>query len=101
MTEPFPRKQGHLFVEDVPLDRIAEEVGTPAFVYSATALAEGFDLLDGAFGETPHLVCYAIKANMNLAVVRTLVARGSGIDVTSGGELYRALRAGADASKIV
>jgi diaminopimelate decarboxylase len=99
--EAFPRRDGVLHAEDVPLARIVEEVGSPVFVYSATALAQGFDALDAAFGETRHTICYAIKSNMNLAVVRTLVARGAGIDVTSRGELFKALRAGADPAKIV
>ncbi|MGH0036136.1 MAG: diaminopimelate decarboxylase [Myxococcota bacterium] len=99
--EAFVRRDGDLHVEDVALGRIADEVGTPAYVYSATALAERYRALDAAFAAVPHTICYAIKANMNLAVVRTLVAQGAGIDVTSRGELFRALRAGADPAKIV
>jgi diaminopimelate decarboxylase len=64
-------------------------------------IAETYDALDAAFADSPHTVCYAIKANMNLAVVRLLIARGAGIDVTSGGELFRALRAGGDPGKFV
>ncbi len=101
MTERFSRRDGRLFAEEVPLERIAEAVGTPAYVYSATALHDAYDALHDAFAGTPHLICYAIKSNMNLAVVRTLVARGAGVDVTSGGELFRALRAGADPAGIV
>jgi diaminopimelate decarboxylase len=96
-----PSPSGELCAERVPLARIAADVGSPVYVYSASALEENFDALDRAFAAVPHTVCYAIKANMNLALVRLLVARGAGIDVTSGGELFRALRAGADASKIV
>ncbi len=99
--EAFERRDGWLYVEDVPLARIADEVGTPVYVYSAGALRSAYDALDSAFAGTPHLLCYATKANMNLAVVRTLVACGAGIDVTSGGELFRALRVGADPDKIV
>jgi diaminopimelate decarboxylase len=99
--EAFPRRDGSLHVEDVPVSEIVEQVGTPAYLYSAGALESAHDQLDEAFAGRPHLLCYAIKANMNLAVVRTLVRRGAGVDVTSGGELFRALRAGADASKIV
>lgn len=92
---------GELFIEDVPVAEMIERVGTPAYLYSASALREAFQTLDHAFGDTKHTLCYAIKANMNLAVVRTLVACGAGVDVTSGGELYRALKAGADPRKIV
>ncbi len=101
MNEPFPRRGGRVFAEEVPLERIAEAEGTPVFVYSATALAEAYDALDRAFASRPHLVCYSVKSNMNLAVLRTLVARGAGADVTSGGELFRALRAGADPRRVV
>jgi diaminopimelate decarboxylase len=99
--DAFTRQGGELYAEDVPLARIVESVGSPVFVYSATALTSSFDALDRAFGEARHTICYAIKSNMNLAVVRTLVARGAGIDVTSGGELFKALRAGADPQRIV
>jgi diaminopimelate decarboxylase len=99
--EAFPRVAGRLHAEGVPVERIAAGVGTPVYVYSASALAAAYDALDAAFAAVPHLVCYAIKANMNLAVVRTLVARGAGVDVTSGGELFRALRAGADPRRIL
>jgi diaminopimelate decarboxylase len=99
--EAFPRRGGSLFAEELPLAQIADAVGTPCFVYSASALCAGYDALERAFRGVPHLLCYALKANMNLAVVRTLVAQGAGADVTSGGELFRALRAGAPASRIV
>ena len=101
MSDPFPRVDGRLHAEGVPLERIADEVGTPVFVYSATELCRAYDALDAVFGGVRHSICYSIKSNMNLAVVRTLVARGSGIDVTSGGELFRALQAGAEPEKIV
>ncbi|MGI9592569.1 MAG: diaminopimelate decarboxylase [Myxococcota bacterium] len=99
--DAFTRRDGVLHAEDVPLARIVDEVGSPVFVYSATALGDAFDALDAAFTGVRHTLCYAIKANMNLAVVHTLVARGAGVDVTSGGELFKALRAGADPAKIV
>jgi len=88
-------------VEEVPIETIARKVGTPVFIYSQSALQASYDALDHAFATVPHTICYAIKANMNLAVVRSLISRGSGVDVTSGGELFRALRAGADPAKIV
>lgn len=100
-AEPFQRRGGEIVVEDVPLRAIVEREGTPLYVYSASALEARYDALDAAFAGTRHLICYAIKANMNLAVVRTLVARGAGVDVTSRGELFRALRAGADPGRIV
>jgi diaminopimelate decarboxylase len=99
--EAFPRREGTLHAEDVPLARIVEEVGSPVFVYSASALEAGYDALDAALSGMRHTICYAIKANMNLAVVYTLVARGAGVDVTSRGELFKALRAGADPARIV
>ncbi len=101
MRDPFPRIDGWLHAEGVPLATLAEEVGTPLYVYSAGALRGAYDDLDAAFAEVPHSICYSIKSNMNLAVVRTLVNRGAGIDVTSGGELFRALRAGAEPGRIV
>jgi diaminopimelate decarboxylase len=100
-VNPFPRRDGWLCAEEVPLHRIADEVGTPTYVYSAGALATAYVALDRAFASVPHLLCYSVKGNMNLAVIRTLVARGAGADVTSGGELFRALRAGADPRRIV
>jgi len=101
VSEAFRRIDGRLHADEVPLERIVEETGTPVFVYSATALAGAYDALDAAFAGVRHTVCYSIKSNMNLAVVRTLVSRGAGVDVTSGGELFRALRVGADPAKIV
>jgi diaminopimelate decarboxylase len=101
VTEAFPRAAGQLHCEGVALERIAAAVGTPTYVYSATALAEGYDAYATAFSGLPHLLCYSIKSNPNLAVVRLLVRRGAGVDVTSGGELFRALRAGADPARIV
>ena len=100
-TTPFQRQDGWLHAEGVSLARIAEEVGTPVYVYSATALAERYDELDAAFAGVPHLIAYSIKSNPNLAVVRTLLNRGAGVDVTSKGELFRALRAGGEASRMV
>ena len=101
MTDAFPRTGGRLHCEGVSLEHIAAAVGTPAYVYSATALAEAYDAFDAAFAGVPHALCYSIKSNMNLAVVRLLVRRGAGVDVTSGGELFRALRAGAEPARIV
>jgi diaminopimelate decarboxylase len=101
VSEAFTRIRGQLCVDQVSLAEIAEAVGTPAFVYSGTKIAETYDALESAFSAMRHTICYAIKANMNLAVVRLLVRRGAGIDVTSGGELVRALKAGGDPARFV
>ena len=99
--EAFPRRAGDLHVEGLSVADIAEQTGTPVYIYSAGALESAYDELSEALVGRPHLICYAIKANMNLAVVSTLVRRGAGVDVTSRGELFRALEAGAAPSKIV
>jgi diaminopimelate decarboxylase len=101
VNPPFRRIDGWLHAEQVPVARIADEVGTPVYLYCAGTLVERYDALEAAFAGVRHSICYAIKANMNLAVVHTLVGRGAGVDVTSGGELFRALRAGADPRRIV
>lgn len=97
----FRYVDGALHCEEVPLERIAEAVGTPTYVYSRRTLREHYNRLDEAFSGIPHLVCYSVKANSNLAVLAVLAAMGSGADVVSGGELYRALQAGIPAEKIV
>jgi len=89
-----------LYAEDVPLARIAAEVGTPAYVYSKATLVMHYRRIAEAFAALRPTICYSIKACGNLAVVKTLLAEGSGMDVTSGGELYRALQAGCDPQKI-
>src|SRR5262249_18375248 len=101
VSDAFPRIGGHLHCEAVPVERIAEAAGSPVYVYSATALAEAYAAYPSAFAGAPRLVSYSIKSNPNLAVVHLLVRRGAGVDVTSGGELFRALRAGADPARIV
>jgi diaminopimelate decarboxylase len=101
VSEAFPRRNGALYADRVSVERIVEEVGSPVYIYSASALCEAYDALAAAFAGVRHTICYSIKSNMNLAVVRTLVTQGAGVDVTSGGELFRALRAGADPRKIV
>ncbi len=90
-----------LACEGVPLARIAAEVGTPTYVYSLRALRDAYRAHDAAFAGIPHLVCYAVKANDTLAVLRAFAREGSGFDIVSGGELFRALRAGADPRRIV
>jgi len=90
-----------LYAEDIPLARIAERHGTPCYVYSRAALTEAFRTFDAAFSSREHLVCYAVKANSNLAVLNLFARLGSGFDIVSGGELERVLAAGGDARKTV
>ncbi len=90
-----------LYCEGVALAEIAARAGTPCYVYSAAAVLENFRAYDDAFGDLPHTVCYSVKANGNLSVLRLLANAGAGFDIVSGGELYRVLKAGGDASKIV
>ncbi|MGH7259169.1 MAG: diaminopimelate decarboxylase [Nitrospiraceae bacterium] len=97
----FAYRQGEFYCEDVPLSRIAKEVGTPFYVYSHATLVRHFHALDSAFQSVPHLIAFAMKANSNLAILRLMAREGSGADIVSGGELYRALRAGVPPSKIV
>ncbi len=99
--DEFHYEGGVLHCEGVPLSEIAREAGTPAYVYSHAALERAYRELDGAFSGLDHLVCYAAKANGNLAVLRTLASFGAGADIVSGGELYRAMRAGFDPKKVV
>ncbi len=97
----FQLRNGELFAEDVPLREIAARFGTPCYVYSLATLRRHYRVFDQAFGQMPHRVCFSIKANSNLAVLRALVREGSGFDIVSGGELFRALKAGADPGTIV
>ncbi|MGB3683352.1 MAG: diaminopimelate decarboxylase [Rubrobacteraceae bacterium] len=99
--EDFHYEEGGLYCEDVPLDEIARSAGTPTYVYSHAALERAYRELDEAFSGLDHLVCYAVKANANLAVLRALASFGAGADIVSGGELYRAMRAGFDPKKVV
>ncbi|QIN81247.1 diaminopimelate decarboxylase [Rubrobacter tropicus] len=87
--------------EGVALEEIAHAVGTPTYVYSHAAIEKAYNELDEAFSGLDHLVCYAVKANGNLAVLRALASLGAGADIVSGGELYRAMRAGFDPKKVV
>ncbi len=97
----FPWQDGQLHAESVPLTRLADEYGTPLYVYSETALRERYRAFDRAFGVQPHQVCYAVKANANLSVLQVLAQEGAGFDIVSVGELERVLAAGGDASKVV
>ena len=92
---------GALHCDAAPLARLAEEYGTPLYVYSASQLRENYRRLAAAFAPLNPLICYAMKANFNLALLRVLQAEGAGFDIVSGGELFRALRVGADPAHIV
>ncbi|MES9874740.1 MAG: diaminopimelate decarboxylase [Candidatus Sedimenticola sp. 6PFRAG7] len=97
----FDYRGDRLFVEDVPLDQIAETYGTPCYVYSRATLERHWHAFDNAFRDQPHLVCFAVKANSNLAVLNLLARLGSGFDIVSVGELERVLAAGGDPRKVV
>src|ERR1019366_8743926 len=90
-----------LYCEGVALAEIAARVGTPCYVYSAAAILANFRAYDQTFGAVPHTVCYAVKANGNLSILRLLAEAGAGFDIVSGGELFRVLKAGGDPAKIV
>jgi len=97
----FTYRNFDLCCEQVSLRSLAADIGTPAYVYSKAALLESYRAYDDAFAEVPHVVCYSIKANANLGVLATLARAGAGADIVSGGELFRALRAGFPPSKII
>jgi len=90
-----------LLCEEVPVAEIAAQVGTPFYLYSCRTLRHHFRVFDSAFAEVPHIVCFAVKANSNTAILRTFVREGGGVDIVSGGELFRALKAGVDPGKVV
>jgi len=90
-----------LYCEGVALAEIAARVGTPCYVYSAATILENFRAYDETFGDQPHTICYAMKANSNLAVLSLLAQAGAGFDIVSGGELFRVLKAGGDPAKVV
>ena len=97
----FSYSHNDLYCEQVPLADLAAAVGTPAYVYSSQAILDNFRAYDGAFGDVPHAVCYAVKANSSLAVLSLLARAGAGFDIVSGGELYRVIQAGGDPAKVV
>lgn len=99
--EDFYYGEGGLRCEDVALAEIAESVGTPTYIYSYAALERAYRELDDAFSGLDHMVCFAVKANSNLAVLHALASFGAGADIVSGGELYRAMKAGFDPKKVV
>jgi len=100
-VDHFEYRQGRLYCEDVAIETLAETYGTPLFVYSRATLERHWHAFDRALADFDHLVCYAVKANSNLAVLNLLARLGSGFDIVSGGELQRVLRAGGEARRIV
>lgn len=97
----FDYQDGQLFAEAVPVARIAEQFGTPCYVYSRAALEQNLLAYEHALEGTPHLTCFAVKANSNLAVLNVLARLGAGFDIVSGGELTRVLKAGGTADKVI
>ena len=97
----FQYKKDELYCEDIPISTIADSVGTPFYLYSHNTLLNHFKVFDSAFSSVQHLVCFSVKANSNIAVLKTFINQGGGVDIVSGGELFRALIAGADPKKIV
>ncbi|MGA0129492.1 MAG: diaminopimelate decarboxylase [Burkholderiales bacterium] len=97
----FSRKNGTLHIEEASLSEVANEFGTPSFVYSRESIEEAFSKYQKAFRNQRHLICYAVKANSNIAILHLLAKMGSGFDVVSGGELKRVLLAGGDPKKTV
>lgn len=101
MMEAFTYQSGVLHAENVNLQTLAEQYGTPCYVYSQSLIEKNWQAFDQALGNYPHLVCYAVKANSNLSILKTLADLGSGFDLVSGGELERVLLAGGKPQNIV
>jgi len=97
----FQYQAGELYCEEVPLARIAADMGTPVYVYSERTLERHVRVFDDAFRSVPHLICYAVKANSNINILRRFAEWGTGFDIVSGGELFRVLRAGGSAEKVI
>lgn len=97
----FKYKNNELFAEDVPVRKLAEKYGTPLYVYSHATLLRHFKAYDDAFDGYPHIICFAVKANSNLAILRLFAENNGGADIVSGGELFRALKAGVSPKRIV
>src|SRR5438270_4934700 len=97
----FNYRDGELYCEDVPAERIAREVGTPAYVYSKATLLHHYRQVANAFKAVDATICYSIKSCGNINLCKVLAAEGCGFDVTSGGELFRAIEAGGDPKKMI
>ncbi len=100
-TPFFSYRSGRLFCENVPLERVAERAGTPAYLYSRASIRTAYARLDRSLAALPHTLCYAVKANSNLEILRLLARLGSSFDIVSGGELYRLQRIGVPGRRIV
>ena len=96
----FQYKNEQLYVEDLPVKQLAEEFGTPLYIYSRATLERHWHAFDSALGDHPHLICYAVKANSNIGILNIMAKLGSGFDIVSQGELERVLAAGGEASKV-
>lgn len=99
--DAFSYNGSTLYCEDVPVSEIAARYGTPVFIYSESMFRHGFTVLDNAFSALDHTVCFAVKANSNLSVLKTFAELGAGFDIVSAGELFRVIRAGGDPRKAV
>jgi diaminopimelate decarboxylase len=97
----FNYRNNELFVESVPLKQIADQFGTPCYIYSRAALTKAYQEFDSSFANRDHLICYAVKANSNIAILNLFARLGSGFDIVSGGELQRVIKAGGDPGKTV
>jgi len=97
----FQYRERELWCERVPVQAVAEKVGTPFYLYSHKTLQNHFRVFDQAFGGTSHITCFAVKSNSNIGILRIFIAEGGGVDIVSGGELYRAMQAGVDPQKVV
>jgi diaminopimelate decarboxylase len=95
------KNDGRLFVEELPIEQVVEKVGTPTYIYSRATIERHWQGFDRAAGNHPHLICYAVKANSNLAILNLMARMGSGFDIVSVGELMRVIKAGGDPNKIV
>lgn len=97
----FQYKDNELWCEEVSVSNIARNVGTPFYLYSHRTLRHHYRVFNEAFADVPHIICFSVKSNSNIAVLRIFINEGSGVDIVSGGELYRALQAGVDTQKVV
>ncbi|HEY0916796.1 MAG TPA: diaminopimelate decarboxylase, partial [Solimonas sp.] len=99
--DAFTYRDGQLLAEQIPVADLAAQHGTPLYLYSRNALLERYRAFDSALASVDHMVCFAVKANSNLAVLQTLAQAGAGFDIVSGGELQRVRRAGGSPGKVV
>src|SRR5438094_10632367 len=97
----FEYQRGNLYCDGVPLEQIAADLGTPVYIYSEKTLQRHIRVFDEAFAAVPHLICYAVKANSNINLLRRFAEWGTGFDIVSGGELFRVLKAGGSPEKVI